>query len=170
MFKIVLRKTHFRDTCRPQTHCKQCFICSWQKNQNIRFFYESVSVVPFHLSGIYWLIYSDYALSESQQYLVYNTHVAPLERYTLILGIMYKMVIDIKLSLFPLFSSKHYKKHFEKVYQTALLSQWLWTLEAGNWNTNEISYKIYFTKEVWHFDSIFIKNHPDKYQEPNIAG
>lgn len=124
MFKIVLGKRHFRDTCHLQTHSEQYFICIWQKNQIIQLFYESVTAVPFPPSHIYWLIYSDYALSESR-YLVYNTHMAPLERYTLILGIMCKIVIVIKLSLFPLLSNKHHKKYFQKVCQMALLSQYL---------------------------------------------
>lgn len=62
------------EACHPQTHSKQFFTCIWKKNQIIQLFYESVSVVSFHLSHIYWLIYSDYALSESQWYLIYNTH------------------------------------------------------------------------------------------------
>lgn len=87
----------------------------------------SVGVMPLHpymRSHIYWLGLSILIMPyQNHKDIVFTTHACHhLKAYTLMLGIMYKMLIAIKLSLFPLLNNKHCKKYFQKVdYQSALL-------------------------------------------------
>jgi len=126
MFEIVLRKRRFRNTCHPQNHREQCFLCSWQKNEIILWVSVLCHSTP-RCTHIYWLgCFILIMPFQNHKDIIFTTHACHhLKAYAVMLGIMYKMVIAIKLSLFPLLSNKRCKKYFQKaVYQSALLSQW----------------------------------------------
>lgn len=129
MLKIMLEKGRFRDPCHPQNHSEQCFVCSWQKNWVILYTCPCYAIPPLDVVTylLAWLIYLIVPY-QNRKDTIYTRHAYHhLKAYTLMSGIMHKMVIAIKLSLFPLLGNKHCcRKCFEKVdRQSALLSQWL---------------------------------------------
>lgn len=129
MFETVLRKRHFRDLPHRQNHSEQCFVCSWQENEVIWLFYMSVGVMrstprcshtSIGLADLFWLCPVGIIKISYLQ----HTPVTARKHTHWCLGAVYKMVVTVKLSLFPLLSNKHRKKQFQRVvYPSALLSQ-----------------------------------------------